>query len=149
MIAEFGTITVMSVLVSGRAHEWYQNHIRNHEKEWALRDIALSIMNELFPPNITELLREKFERANQGSHGLKEWHQYFEKLASRVAHITDTEKRRRFWYGSAHYQTSILAQPSKVAQRVGNPAMVRAQRATNEMVVIKARQKCSRADLEP
>ncbi|PVF91432.1 hypothetical protein CPB86DRAFT_719439, partial [Serendipita vermifera] len=60
-------------------------------------------MNELFPPNITELLREKFERANQGSHGLKEWHQYFEKLASRVAHITDTEKRRRFWYGSAHY----------------------------------------------
>lgn len=78
-------------------------HVRGDESNWALADVAKSILDDLFPPNITELLREKFNRAQQGNHSLKDWHRYLTKLASRVAHVSKAEIRRRFWYGSAQY----------------------------------------------
>ncbi|PVF94986.1 hypothetical protein CPB86DRAFT_712047, partial [Serendipita vermifera] len=102
-LTEFATMTVMMVLVSDKAREWYKKCVRSEEAKWTLEEVGASILEELFPSNITEILREKFDHAKQGTHSLKEWHRYLTKLAKRVAHVSDAEIRRRFWYGSADY----------------------------------------------
>lgn len=85
MTVEFATMTVMMVLVSDKAREWYKKCVRSEEAKWTLEEVGASILEELFPSNITEILREKFDHAKQGTHSLKEWHRYLTKLGVKWA----------------------------------------------------------------
>jgi hypothetical protein len=102
-LTKYATMAVMSQLVEKKAKDWYQKTIRGREDKWILEEIGDSILKDLFPVNIVEILRNQFENAKQGNLSIKDWHRDLLRLANHVAHVTQAEIRCRFWNGSALY----------------------------------------------
>lgn len=71
--------------------------------KWTVDLVINLFFDELFPSNIREILRERFEKAEQEQLSVREWRQKVKDLAARVPDIDDAAKARRFWKGSKGY----------------------------------------------
>lgn len=118
-LSDYATLIAMGVVVEGKARKWFDSYVRGDEAAWTLEEISREMFHGIFPDNYASILRQTYEDARQRENSLKEWHEYFEKLASRVEFTDEHEMRRLFWKGSATY---LQEEWAKIGLRWEDPA---------------------------
>ncbi|CAG8640363.1 4466_t:CDS:2, partial [Acaulospora colombiana] len=96
-------VSTLSNFLEGKALRTFMSIVAPSVNRWTVESVINMFFDELFPTNIRQTLRERFEQAEQGQLSVREWRQKIIDLAARVPDIDDAAKARRFWKGSKGY----------------------------------------------
>ncbi|PVF91197.1 hypothetical protein CPB86DRAFT_719914, partial [Serendipita vermifera] len=96
-------VSTLSNFLEGKALRTFMSIVAPSVHKWTVDLVINLFFDELFPSNIREILRERFEKAEQEQLSVREWRQKVKDLAARVPDIDDAAKARRFWKGSKGY----------------------------------------------
>lgn len=83
--------------------EYYKNYmsiVAPTMENWTFDKVATLFFDELFPANIREILRNRFEKSQQGTLSVKAWAQRVKDLAARITDVSPEALARRFWRGA-------------------------------------------------
>jgi hypothetical protein len=89
--------------LSDKAARWFMDNVAQNPREWTLDSISRAMVNDLFPRDIKDKLRARYEGSYQGNMSVREWSQYLERNALRITDVSPEGIARKFWDGAKPY----------------------------------------------
>ncbi|KIJ52325.1 hypothetical protein M422DRAFT_243118 [Sphaerobolus stellatus SS14] len=89
--------------LKGKAANFYITHVAPDPNNWTMAKFAKELFVYCFPSNFNELLRSRFDKANQGRRPFTDFGRYMDKLASRLPKVHTSEVPRKIFEGANGY----------------------------------------------
>lgn len=70
-LTDVGTMSVLPMLLEGRAAEWHETNVEGKEDEWDLEKVSSELFDEIFSAQYASSMRRTFEEARQGTNSVK------------------------------------------------------------------------------
>jgi hypothetical protein len=96
-------VSMLTNFLEGRARKTFMSIIAPTMDNWSIDEIAKLFLDELFPSNIRQILRKRFENSYQGGLTVKAWAQRVRDLSARINDVSPEAIARQFWRGAKPY----------------------------------------------
>ncbi|CCA74790.1 hypothetical protein PIIN_08759 [Serendipita indica DSM 11827] len=96
-------VSSLSHFLEGNARRTFMSIVSSTIEKWTLDEVIRMFLDELFPSNIREILRERFDSSRQGSMSIRAWLHRIRNLSARIDDVSEKDKARQFWKGARPY----------------------------------------------